>query len=351
MKKRVVLAVLIALVMSGSLVFAGGRQAAGGTDGKVTIGRVVFELTNPYLQADNACSEERAKELGVNFIYLDGKSNAEIQANCITDLISRKVTGIIVQPLDGAAIQPSIDEAIQANIPIITFYQQPANKNVPSVMIDEASSSKELGALAARKWLEWYPNKPIKIAIIDQPDVAFLVENRTEAFIAGIKSVAPNAEVVARLDGKGRRDISMAAADDLLQSHPEANIIFGVNNDTALGCLAAYEALGRGKAINGIPQTELIASVDGTEAEMLKIFDPNSALKMTMGLSPKANGYAVVDTIMKVINGQIPRVGETIVTTQNKIIDFYTMSIDDAQKFLTEEHKSKLDLKKEIGIK
>jgi ribose transport system substrate-binding protein len=350
-KAIAVLFVLIMLAASQSLWAGGKSQGTSDSSSKVTIGRVVFELTNPYLQADNACSEERAKELGANFIYLDGKSNAEIQANCITDLISRKVTGIIVQPLDGAAIQPSIDEAIQAQIPIITFYQQPIDRNVPSVMIDEASSSRQLGALAGRKWLEWYPNKPIKIAIIDQPDVAFLVENRTEAFIAGVKSVAPNAEVVARLDGKGRRDISMAAADDLLQSHPEANIIFGVNNDTALGCLAAYEAIGRGKAVNGIPQTELIASVDGTEAEMLKIFDPSSALKMTMGLSPKANGYAVVDTIMKVINGQIPREGETIVTTQNKIIDFYNMSIDDAQKFLTEEHKSKLDLKKEIGIK
>jgi ribose transport system substrate-binding protein len=351
MKERVFLAVLIALVASGSLVFAGGRQAGTGADNKATIGRVVFDMSHPYQQADNSCSEERAKVLGVNYIYLDGKSDAEAQANGIADLISRKVSGIIVQPLDGAAIQPSVDEALRAKIPIITFYQQPVKKNVPTVVIDEASSAKELGALAARKWQEWYPNNPIKIAIIDQPDVAFVVENRSNAFISGVRSVAPNADVVVRLDGKGVRDTSMAAGDDLLQSHPEANIIYGINSDSSLGCLAAYEAGGRGRAVNGIPQTELIIGTDGTDSELLKVFDPSSSFKMTMALSAKANGEALVDTIMKVINGQIPQEGETIVTTQNKIIDYYRMTIDEGQKFLAEEFKSTTDLKKEIGLR
>jgi ribose transport system substrate-binding protein len=351
MKKRVFLMVLIALIIGGSLAFAGGRQAGGGTDNKITIGRVVFDMSHPYQQADNSCSQERAKVLGVNYIYLDGKSDAEAQANAVTDLISRKVAGIIVQPLDGAAIQPSVDEAIAAGIPIVTFFQQSVKKNVPTVVIDEASTARELGALAARKWQEWYPGKAIKIAIIDQPDTAVVVENRSNAFIAGVRSVAPNAEVVARLDGKGVRDTSMAAGDDLLQSHPEANIIYGINSDSSLGCLAAYEAGGRGKAVNGIPQTELIVGTDGTDAELLKVYDPASSFKMTMALSAKANGEALVDTILKVINGQIPRQGETVVTTQNKIIDYYNMSVEEAQKFLIEEFKSTTDLKKEIGLK
>jgi ribose transport system substrate-binding protein len=348
MKKCVWLVALIVLGIGGLPVFAGGRQAAG--SGKPTVGRVVFDMSHPYQQADNACSEARAEALGINYIYLDGKSDAETQANGVTDLISRKVSGIIVQPLDGAAIQPSVDEALKAKIPIVMFYQQCVKRNVPCVQIDEASSSRALGALAARKWREWYPSKPIKVAIIDQPDVAFVIENRSDAFIAGVKSVDPRAEVVARLDGKGVRDSSMAAGDDLLQSHPEANVIFGINDDSSLGCLAAYEAGGRGKAVNGIPQTELIVGCGGTESEMIKIFDPASALKMTMALSARANGEALVDTVMKVINGEIPMEGETLVTTQNKIIDFYSMTIEDGQKFLTEEFKSKIDLKKEIGI-
>jgi ribose transport system substrate-binding protein len=351
MKKRMFVVMFLALVIGSSLVFAGGKQAGGGTDGKITIGRVVFDMSHPYQQADNSCSQERAKALGVNYIYLDGKSDAETQANGVTDLISRKVAGIIVQPLDGAAIQPSVDEAIRAGIPIITFFQQSVKKNVPTVVIDEASTANALGSLAARKWQEWYPNKPIKIAIIDQPDTAVVVENRSNAFIAGVRSIAPNAEVVVRLDGKGVRDTSMAAGDDLLQSHPEANIIYGINSDSSLGCLAAYEAGGRGKAVNGIPQTELIVGTDGTDAELLKVFDPSSSFKMTMALSAKANGEALVDTILKVINGQIPREGETVITTQNKIIDYYNMSIEEAQQFLIEEFKSKTDLKKEIGLK
>jgi ribose transport system substrate-binding protein len=342
--------VLVLLVIFMMISMIGCSRTKDGASISKTIGRVVFDMSHPYQQADNSFSEERAKFWGASYIYLDGKSDAEAQANGVTDLISRRVSGIIVQPLDGAAIQASIDEALAAKIPIVTFYQQCIKKNVPSVKIDEASSSRELGALAARKWLEWYPTRPIKIAIIDQPDVAFVVENRSDAFIAGVKSVAPNAEVVVRLDGKGVRDSAMAAGDDLLQSHPEANVIYGINSDSSLGALAAYEAGGRGKAVNGIPQTELFIGTDGTESELLKIFDPTSSFKMSMALSAKANGEALVDTVMKIINGDIPMEGETIVTTQNKIIDFYSMTIDDGQKFLADEYKSAIDLRKEIGI-
>jgi ribose transport system substrate-binding protein len=328
----------------------GGQQAGGGSESKITIGRVVFDMSHPYQQADNAFSQARAKELGVNYIYLDGKSDVEAQANGVSDLISRKVSGIIVQPLDGAAIQPSLDEAIKAGIPIITFYQQSVKKNVPTLVINQADSATELGARAAKKWIEWYPNKPIKVALIYEPDSAIGVENRARPFIAGVMSVAPNAEVVAMLDGKGVRDAAMAAGDDLLQSHPEANIIYGTNADSALGCLAAYEAGGRGKAARGIPLTELIVGTDGTEPELIKLFDPASSYKMTMALSAKNNGIGLVDTVMKVINGEIPRVGEYIVTTQNKVIDYYSMTLEDGQAYLKDEVGSKTDLKSEIGL-
>lgn len=320
---------------------------AAGTE--LTIGRVVFDMSHPYQQADNAFSESTAKELGVGYTAIDGKSDAEAQANGVTDLISKKVDGIIVQPLDAAAIQPSVDEALAAGIPIVAFYQAPASRNIPVVEIDEKSSSKEMGVLAATKWKEWYPDKPIKLAIIDQPDVAFVVENRSDAFIEGVQSVAPDAEVVVRLDGKGLRDESMKAGDDLLQAHPEVNMIMGINSDSALGALAAYESAGRGKAKDGVPESELFISIDGTEPELIKIFDPNSALKMSMALSAKSNGTALVETLMKVINKEIPMDQETIITTQNKILDYYSMTIEDGQAFLADELRSTLDLKKEIG--
>ncbi len=329
---------------------AAEAPAAEAGDEGLTIGRVVFDLSHPYQQADNSFSESMAAEKGMEYIALDGKSDAEAISNAVTDLISRGVDGIIVQPLDPAAVQPSVDEALAAGIPIVTFYQQSSSMNTPSVMIDEYTSSKELGAMAATKWMEWYPDIPIKVAIIDQPDVAFVVENRSDAFIEGIHSVAPEAEVVARLDGKGVRDASMTAGDDLLQSNPDANIIFGINDDSSLGVLAAYESAGRGMAIDGVPQTELIVGCGGTDAEMLRVFDPASALKMTMALSAKSNGNALVETLEKAINGEIPMDEQTIVTTQNKIIDFYNMTIDDAQAFLNDEFNSTTNLKEEIGL-
>lgn len=356
--KRKFWAIGLTMVTALSLAGCGGGggeadtsvSGSSGGDSDITVGRVVFDLSHPYQQADSAFSEATAKELGINYVAIDGESDAETQANGMTDFVSQGVDGIIVQPLDSAAIQPSVDEALAAGIPVVSFYQAPEDHNVPVVMIDEKTSSFELGALAAEKWTEWYPDQPIKIAIIDQPDVAFVVENRSDAFIEGVQSVAPDAEVVARLDGKGVRDTSMTAGDDLLQSHPEANIILGVNSDSALGALAAYEAAGRGKAEDGVPVSELFVSIDGTEPELIKIFDPASSLKMTMALSAKSNGTALIETMKQVIDGEIPMDEETVVTTQNKILDYYNMTVEDEQAFLEEEMNSTIDLKEEIGL-
>ncbi len=73
-----------------------------------------------------------------------------------------------------------------------------------------------------------------------------------------MKSHAPDVKLVSRLDGFAVRDKAMAVMEDILQAHPEVNVVFGINDDSALGALAAMEAAGKTK------NNELIVGFDGT---------------------------------------------------------------------------------------
>jgi ribose transport system substrate-binding protein len=317
-------------------------------DKKLLIGRIEFDLSMPYQQADAKAFEEYGKSIGIDTIIVDGKSNAEAMASGMEDLISKKVDGIIIQPVDGEAISAFVEQAQKAGIPVLTFVNKPTKAHNPHMHLSEADMSFQMGAYAAKKWMEWYPNKPIKVASLGLPSVVTVEHDRTLAFIDGVKSVAKDAQVVAKLDAGGVRDKAMTAAEDLLQSHPDANIIFGLNGDSALGGISAFEAAGRGKAKDGIPLTELFVSIDGSEQEVLKLANPNSALKICMALTPKDFSIKIMDTMLDIVNGKIKMDSDTNVDLNDVMLDYWQTDLNGFQKFISEQYYSTMDLKAEV---
>ena len=81
--------------------------------------------------------------------------------------------------------------------------------------------------------------------------------------------------------------------DTLLAERTE-NVVHANEEVVALGVDIKYPAHAGGKAVDGIPQTELFVRHNGSEVEAEKLFDPSSALKLTQALQPKANAAAVV---------------------------------------------------------
>jgi ribose transport system substrate-binding protein len=55
----------------------------------------------------------------------------------------------------------------------------------------------------------------------------------------------PDIKIVAKLSGQGKKDQAFRTAEDILQSHPDLDGIFGINDDSALGALAAVEKAGK----------------------------------------------------------------------------------------------------------
>ena len=331
-----------------------GDKAGGTADGEkketeLTIGRIELDLAMPYQQADAAAFEAYGEEKGVGTIVLDGKSSPETIASSMEDLIAKKVDGIIVQANDGEAISPFVQQGQDAGIPVLTFVNA-SKVDGPNAYLAEYDVSYELGAATAKRWMEFHPDEPVKVATLGIPAAPVVERDRCDAFVEGVKSVAADAEVVARLDSAGVRDQAVSAAEDLLQAHPEVNVVLGVNGDAALGGLAAFEAAGRGKAVDGVPQTEIFASVDGSEQEMVKLANPESSLKLCMALPPKDFAEQLMDIMLQCVNGEIDYKQTQDINMYDVMFDYWNTSVEDLQKFLDEQYKSKIDIEKELGL-
>jgi hypothetical protein len=90
-----------------------------------------------------------------------------------------------------------------------------------------------------------------------------------------------------------------------MTTHPEVNLIYSEASGQTVGTMAALTQAGRGKMDNGKPLTEIVASVDFDEVEMKEVYDPNSSLKLSMGLPPIETAQGRIDLIMDVANGKV----------------------------------------------
>lgn len=351
-KALIVLFVFVMAAMVALPVFSGGEQESGGAKKDLVIGKIPITMEANYHQAHVKHLISYAKEeYGAEVTVIDGAFSSDTAMSAVETFIAQGVDGILLHSVDEKVIDSMVEESHRAGIPITTFYIPTASKSVPHVQINEAETSFEMGVAAAEKWTEWYPDKPIKIGVIDYLTVEIVQEHRTGPFIEGVKSVAPNAEVVSKLEGSASVNKAMEAMQDMLQAHPEVNIVYGANADHALGALAALENAGRGKAENGKCLTEIVVGTDGTEGELLKVYDPSSSMKITQGLQPAVNAQVEMDLIMDVINGEVPMDEWKNIDTFDLFISYWDTPIEEAQEFISYQYFSDVDLEEAISSK
>lgn len=351
MKRVLTLAVVLVLgvFLAASAFASGGSEGAKGK--KWTIGKIPITMQANYHQAHVKWLQQYAKEkYGADVKVIDGEFSTEASIKGVETFISQGVDGILLHSLDEKVNDQMVKAARKAKIPIVTFYIPTLSRLVPHLQINEGETSFMMGKEAATKWKEFYPNKKMYIGVIDYLTVEIVQKMRTGPFIAGVLSVDPTAQVVSKLEGSANVQKSMAAMQDMLQAHPEVNIVYGANADHALGALAALENAGRGKAVNGKPLTEIVVGTDATEGELAKLYDPNSSFKITQGLQPQVNAKAEMDLLARIIGGSQPADEWIQIDTFNKFISYWQTPIEEAQKFLAEQYFYKGDLKANIGM-
>lgn len=245
MPRASILSVFVGLLAAGALLLGCGdrpRQEAAPAAKAVTIGVSLLTRTHPFYQDLERGLSEAAAARGYELLVQAGEFDVARQKDQLETFIVRKVDAIVVCPCDSRSIGTSIAAANAAGIPVFTADIAVLGEGV-DVVCHVASDNAAGGRLAADAVAEAIGGRGT-VAVIDHPEVESVIQ-RVAGFEAGLAERHPDIRVVAKLPGKGMKDSAFRAAEDVLQAHPDLDAIFGINDDSALGALAAVEKAGR----------------------------------------------------------------------------------------------------------
>jgi ribose transport system substrate-binding protein len=335
---------------------------------EVYIGKVPITLSHAVHGNDAKWAEQYAKEkYGAKYEVIDPAGDLQKEIKAVEDFIAKGVDGIILHPVQESGVNEIVKEARDAGVYVISYFMAPTEAKIPMVRVEESIVANQMGKDMAKQWKELYPDKPIKVGFIDFLSVAYCFDQRSGPFLKGVKEVDPTVTGLVTniknskgetlegatfwLGAEGDLSKSQAIGQDVLQKYPEVNLIYGTNTPNALGALSAYEAAGRGKAKDGVPLTEIFAGTDGDAPELIKLADPTSSLKYTLGMQPQTFAYAQVDLMMDVINGKVKPDEYSEVMSQDVYFNYYKDTMQQMQDWFNTQYFGTIDIAKELAKK
>jgi ribose transport system substrate-binding protein len=216
-----------------------------GPEPEGVIGVSLLTLTNPFFRDVADAMREEAARHRYDVIITSGENLVAAQLNQVDNFLTKRVDAMVLFPCDSKAIGTAIAKANRAEVPVFTADIACMAKEA-RVTTHVASDNFGGGRAAAQAVAEMLSGQG-KIAILDFPEVESVIM-RTRGFLEEIKKT-PGVEVVAILPGGGDKAKSFKAAEDVLQSHPDLNGIFAINDPSALGAVAAVEKAGRSRQV------------------------------------------------------------------------------------------------------
>jgi ribose transport system substrate-binding protein len=329
---------LVTGLLATSIIAAGGLNA-GAQDSK-RIAFFVSDLSNVFHQAQGAEAERYAAEkYGAEVVVFDGQADSAVMTQNIDQVVAGGFDAATLHIWDAEAATPGVNDALEQGIVMTSFFSPIADTGIPTARSDEAAVSFEMGAQMAKAWKEAHPDKPIVMVQLGWPNHTEVNSGRTKPFVEGVLSIDPSAENLGALDSSAGQEAAKQIIVDLLTQRPEVNLIYSEASNLTVGTMAGLSQLGRGKFDNGKPLTEIVASVDFDAVEHEQVFDPNSSLKVSMGLPPVETARGRIDLIMDVVKGDVAKTSDPAEEFFYKAytISFWTTEKGEAKAWLSEQ--------------
>jgi len=264
----------------------------------------------------------RAQEHGIEFNQVD--ANLDLQASlAAVQEVASQVDVVNFTPVNEEASGPTITQVAQESGKPIICESSPTDGCTTLVSIDDYAAGFKVGVWAGEYATENFDGEA-RVLDVGLPALTTTVA-RSTGFADGLMSVLPEAEIVAAVDGQGLKDEAVQVAGDALTANPDVNIIFGINDDSALGGLQAFESQGGDTA-------NLLVVGFGCEGTACKdALAEGGPYKVSAAMFPEYQGRLLIDAGIAALNGvELPPhiVAPTIAVTADNLGEFYTQEGD-----------------------
>jgi ribose transport system substrate-binding protein len=274
----------------------GGEGGGGGGQKKVKIGVIQITLAHGYQKILNDGYKAKAKELGADLAVCINDLDPSKDVRCGEDLISGGADVIINAPADPGSFAAVVRLAKAQNIPVVNDGSpQPIQKGVVPFTGTDSIGGGEIAGRFAVDWIKKNLGGKAQVAELTLPTFTDCV-NRNKGFDRSISKLQ-GAPVVARANGSGLRAKALPAMENMLQGQPGINVVFGCNDDSALGALSALQ----GK--NKDPKKTLVIGFDGTE-EAFKEIKKGGMFRADIVQRPDCYSRRMMEIAVKIARGE-----------------------------------------------
>jgi ribose transport system substrate-binding protein len=280
------------------------------------VGYAVSILAHEWYQVVSRSAAMRAKELNVQLMLADANLDAMKQFKACENFINQQVDFLVISPVDPNVLVPIVKKANSAGIPVIS------EANVVKGAVTYIGIDNKKAGIKVGKWFGEYAkanNINPNILIIGQPWLPDCVW-RVDGFKEGLQEVGCKYKIVNEVDGYGLKEKSFTVASPILEAHPEINVIFGINDNSALGAMAAYEAIG----LDPSKLTVIGVGLEGIAGR--SALAEGTPYKVSVAIFPSFVGGSMIDVALALENGKkIPKVYEApaIIITKDNFYKFY----------------------------
>ncbi|HEY0533937.1 MAG TPA: ABC transporter substrate-binding protein [Actinoplanes sp.] len=257
---------------------------------------------NPFRITETQSIKDEAAKLGVtNLTATNANSEFNKQISDVEQMIDSGVQVLIIAPLNSDGWDSVFAKASAKHIPIITIDRKINATPCKDYLTFIGSDFAEQGKRAADEMAKALGNKG-KVAILLGSPGNNVTTLRTSGFKDEIAKVAPDVKIVFEQTGNFAREDGQKVTEQLLQSNPDINGVYGENDEMALGAVTALK--GAGKKAGDVK----VVSVDGTKSAVQNIV--NGWASAVIESNPRF-GPLAFDTAQKFLSGT--PVGEDIV--------------------------------------
>ncbi len=255
MKKFITIVLCATVAVAGA--FAGAQGETGAPAGKPKVAFIPGDMANESQAFSAKMFNKYAAEYGFEMVILDGKGDALVQAQLVTNAIAQKIQAIYINPNDINAIIPSLMKAKQAGL-VVGMFSSDVPKGQESVRDFFVGVNDDMaGAASAKAFIDQFPQGANIVEIGGQSGHDAQIK-RHDGFNNAIKGTG-----IKVIDYKATQQWStaeaMAIMEDMIVKHgSRIDGVFCHWDNGATGVLGALKAAG----MTG----KFIVAVDGNRA-------------------------------------------------------------------------------------
>lgn len=266
-------AAIVAVAAASMLVLSACSKSDSGSGDKVAVSLITKDQSNPFFVAMIAGATAKAETLGVELTVSSGKDESDYagQISAIENAISAKHAGILIVPVS-TEVNAAITKARDAGLFVIALDTPPDPADI--VDITFATDNCEAGRLIGQWTAKKLAGKKATIALLDIFDDRIVSVDycRDNGFLDGMgidvkdpkvmgdeaktgKYSGGDYEIVGNVATGANEEGGRTGLEKLLAKNKKINVVYTINEPTAIGACAAAAAAG--------VKIDAMVSVDG----------------------------------------------------------------------------------------